>query len=98
MVRLQPFRHKTISRQSTLFEKRETLYLKANKKFGRDMLQKMVIEPKVFPFYDYRRYSLSLALKKVDYLFMAGHTASQYNPDLKKIVCTGDMITQAHVA
>ncbi len=62
------------------------------------MLQKTIIRPDIFPFYDYRRHSLSLALKKGDYLFYSGHTASEYDPDRKRIVCKGGMIEQATLA
>ena len=52
------------------------------------------IEPKVFPFYDYKRYNLSLAVQKGDYLFISGHTASEYDPEAKKMACKGNMAEQ----
>jgi len=56
------------------------------------------IEPEVFPFYDYKRYNLSMAVQKGDYLFISGHTASEYDPENKKMVCKGNMAEQAGVS
>ena len=56
------------------------------------------IQPEVFPFYDYRRQSLSLAVQKGDYLFVSGHTASEYDSETKKMVCKGNMAEQARVS
>jgi len=39
-----------------------------------------------------------LALQKGDYLFLSGHTASQYDSDSKKMVCKGNIIDQTIVA
>jgi len=62
------------------------------------MLQKKVIEPNVYPFYDYKKYSISLALKKGDYLFLSGHTASQYNHGSRRVICKGSILDQVRVA
>jgi 2-iminobutanoate/2-iminopropanoate deaminase len=62
------------------------------------MLQKKVIEPNVYPFYDYKKYSISLALKKGDYLFLSGHTASQYDHGSRKVMCKGNILDQVRVA
>ncbi|MFC2042450.1 RidA family protein [Chloroflexota bacterium] len=61
------------------------------------MVKRRDIEPEIFPFYDYKRYNMSLAVQKGNYLFISGHTASEYDQEIKKMVCKGNMSEQAEV-
>lgn len=61
------------------------------------MAQRKVIEPKVWPWYDHKRYSFCMAAQKGDYLFFSGNTASEFDPATKRMVCKGDILDQAGV-
>lgn len=56
------------------------------------------IAPAHFPWYDYSRYSFSLGLKAGAGAYLSGHTASEYDPQTKRIVVRGDMGTQVRTA
>lgn len=47
-----------------------------------------------FPWYDYRRYSFSLGLKTSAGTYLSGHTASQYEPETRRIIVRGGMSEQ----
>jgi enamine deaminase RidA (YjgF/YER057c/UK114 family) len=56
------------------------------------------IKPAHFPWFDYSRYSFSLGLKTPTGTFLSGHTASEYDPDAKRIVVRGGMTEQVRTA
>lgn len=56
------------------------------------------ITPREFPWFDYSRYSFSLGLKTDRGAYLSGHTASEYDPQSKKIVVRGSMTDQVRTA
>ena len=56
------------------------------------------LKPARFPWFDYSRYSFSLGLKSASGTYLSGHTASQYDPDAKRIVVRGSMTEQVRTA
>jgi enamine deaminase RidA (YjgF/YER057c/UK114 family) len=56
------------------------------------------IKPARFPWFDYSRYSFSLGLKTPAGVFLSGHTASEYDPEAKRIVVRGGMTEQVRTA
>lgn len=73
---------------------RKTQLSKVSAKENRQDLAFQVVEPTSFPYYDYRRYSFSLAVRKGDYVFTSGHSASEFVPSIKKMVCKGGLAEQ----
>lgn len=61
------------------------------------MAQRKMIEPKVWPWFDHKRYSFCMAAQKGDYLFFSGNTASEFDPATKRMVCKGDIVDQTVV-
>lgn len=61
------------------------------------MTQRKMIEPKVWPWYDHKRYSFCMAAQKGDYLFFSGNTASEFDPATKRMICKGDIVDQTGV-
>jgi len=61
-------------------------------------MAKEIVRPAAFPFYDYAKYTFSLAVKKGNLLFLAGHTASKYDPSANRIVCKGGIAEQVRVS
>jgi enamine deaminase RidA (YjgF/YER057c/UK114 family) len=61
-------------------------------------LKANAITPDDFPWYDYSRYSFSLGLDVGNHAYLSGHTASTYNPDLKRVVVADGMAEQARIA
>lgn len=60
-------------------------------------MERTVLEPRDFPWFDYRRYSFSLGLAVGAHSYLSGHTASAYDAAAKRIVVTGGMEAQAEV-
>jgi enamine deaminase RidA (YjgF/YER057c/UK114 family) len=56
------------------------------------------LKPDRFPWFDYSRYSFSLGLSSASGTYLSGHTASQYDPDAKRIVVRGTMTEQVRTA
>ena len=56
------------------------------------------IKPTHFPWFDYSRYSFSLGLKTPASVYLSGHTASEYDPEAKRIVVRGGMTEQVRTA
>ncbi len=56
------------------------------------------LRPARFPWFDYSRYSFSLGLKSGAGTYLSGHTASQYDPDAKRVVVRGSMTEQVRTA
>lgn len=61
-------------------------------------MQTKILEPEDFPWFDYKRYSFSLGLAVGDNCYLSGHTASAYDPELKRVVVEGGMAEQARTA
>ena len=61
-------------------------------------MQPIAIRPKHFPWFDYSRYSFSLGVKAGDRVYLSGHTASEFDPQLKRIVVKGGMTEQVRTA
>lgn len=61
-------------------------------------MQRYVLEPQNFPWFDYKRYSFSLGLAVGECCYLSGHTASTYDPERKRMVVEGGMAQQARVA
>jgi enamine deaminase RidA (YjgF/YER057c/UK114 family) len=56
------------------------------------------ITPAHFPWFDYARYSFSLGLKSATGAYLSGHTASEFDPESKRIVVRGNMTDQVRTA
>ena len=56
------------------------------------------ITPRHFPWFDYQRYSFSLGLRTETGAYLSGHTASEYDPQIRKIVVRGSMTDQVRTA
>jgi enamine deaminase RidA (YjgF/YER057c/UK114 family) len=56
------------------------------------------IKPARFPWFDYSRYSFSLGLRTAAGAYLSGHTASEYDPDAKRIVVRAGMTGQVRTA
>lgn len=56
------------------------------------------IRPGHFPWFDYSRYSFSLAVRSGQNVYLSGHTASEFDPDSKRMVVRGGMTDQASTA
>ena len=56
------------------------------------------IQPAHFPWFDYSRYSFSLGLKVGERAYLSGHTASEYDPQTKRIVVRGGATEQVRTA
>lgn len=61
-------------------------------------MRPIAIQPAHFPWFDYSRYSFSLGLKAGAGAYLSGHTASEYDPETKRMVVRGDMTTQVRTA
>jgi enamine deaminase RidA (YjgF/YER057c/UK114 family) len=55
------------------------------------------LEPTDYPFFDYRRFTFSLAIATSKGVWLAGSTAVQYDKTTKQMVVRGDLIDQANV-
>ncbi len=56
------------------------------------------VQPKHFPWFDYSRYSFSLALAAGDGIYVSGHTASEFDPASRRMVIRGGMAEQTRTA
>ncbi|MDP6342490.1 MAG: RidA family protein [Alphaproteobacteria bacterium] len=56
------------------------------------------VQPKQFPWYDYSRYSFSLALAAGQGVYVSGHTGSEFDPTTRKMVIKGGMAEQCRTA
>ncbi len=57
-----------------------------------------IVEPPSFPYFDHKHYSFSLVVKKGNYIFTSGHSASEFDHSLKKMICKGDLAEQTRTA
>lgn len=56
------------------------------------------LEPADFPWFDYSRYTFSLGLQHGAHAYLSGHTASEYDPQARRIVVREGMAAQARTA
>lgn len=56
------------------------------------------IEPTDFPWFDYSRYTFSLGLAHGQHAYLSGHSASEYDPEERRIVVRGDLAQQTRTA
>ena len=56
------------------------------------------ITPSEFPWFKYSDYTFSLGLMLGDDAFLSGHSASEFDPESKKMVVKGDMAAQTRTA
>ena len=62
------------------------------------MSRKQIISPENFPWLDYKRYTFSMGVEKSGLLFLSGESASQYDPNLGRVVCKGGVVDQTRLA
>ena len=55
------------------------------------------VDPQKFPWLDLNRYTFCLGAESGGILYLAGQTASEYNPDAGGVVCKGDLLDQTRV-
>lgn len=55
------------------------------------------LEPAVYPFFDYRRFTFSLGIQTPEGIWLSGNTAVRHDKVLKEMVVEGDLIAQADV-
>ncbi len=65
---------------------------------AKNIVARIALKPRNFPWYDYSRYTFSLGLKVGNRAFLSGHSASEYDPALKNIVVKGGMVEQTRTA
>lgn len=56
------------------------------------------LEPEDFPWFDYRRYTFSLAVEHAGTVYCSGHSASEYDRDQRAIVVRGGLAEQTRTA
>lgn len=61
-------------------------------------LSARAIYPKHFPWFNYSHYSFSLAVATGDNVYVSGHTASEFDPESKRMVIRGDLAAQTRTA
>ncbi len=61
-------------------------------------MNSIAIKPRHFPWYDYSRYSFSLGISRGNRVYLSGHTASEFDPNAKRIVVKGGMADQVRTA
>ena len=55
------------------------------------------VDPQKFPWLDLNRYTFCLGAESGGILYLAGQTASEYDPDVGAVVCKGDLLDQTRV-
>ncbi len=58
----------------------------------------VAVRPEHFPWFDYSSYSFSLGLDTGSGVYLSGHTASEFDPESKRIRIRGGMTEQARTA
>lgn len=61
-------------------------------------MKKLAIEPRHFPYLDYKRYTFSLGLQYGDNIWLSGHSASHFDTNLNRVTAEGSMVEQARLA
>ena len=52
------------------------------------------VDPRKFPWLDLNRYTFCLGAESGGILYLAGQTASEYDPAAGAVVCKGDLLAQ----
>ena len=55
------------------------------------------VDPQKFPWLDLNRYTFCLGAESGGILYLAGQTASEYDPSVGAVVCKGDLLAQTRV-
>ena len=55
------------------------------------------VDPRKFPWLDLNRYTFCLAAESSGIVYLAGQTASEYDPSMGSVVCKGDLLDQTRV-
>ena len=55
------------------------------------------VDPQKFPWLDLNRYTFCLGAESGGILYLAGQTASEYDPSVGAVVCKGDLLAQTSV-
>ena len=55
------------------------------------------VDPQKFPWLDLNRYTFCLGAESSGILYLAGQTASEYDPSVGSVVCKGDLLDQTRV-
>lgn len=55
------------------------------------------VDPQKFPWLDLNRYTFCLGAESGGILYLAGQTASEYDPSVGAVVCKGDLLDQTRV-
>ena len=55
------------------------------------------VDPAKFPWLDLNRYTFCMGAENGGILYLSGQTASEYDPELGRVVCKGDLLDQTRV-
>ena len=55
------------------------------------------VDPAKFPWLDLNRYTFCMGAENVGILYLSGQTASEFDPQLGRVVCKGDLLDQTRV-
>jgi len=55
------------------------------------------VDPAKFPWLDLNRYTFCMGAENSGILYLSGQTASEYDPQLGRVVCKGDLLDQTRV-
>ena len=55
------------------------------------------VDPAKFPWLDLNRYTFCMGAGNAGILYLSGQTASQFDPELGRVVCKGDLLDQTRV-
>ena len=55
------------------------------------------VDPQKFPWLDLNRYTFCLGAESGGVMYLAGQTASEYDPEVGAVVCKGDLLDQTRV-
>ena len=60
-------------------------------------MARRALEPKDYPFFDYRRFTFSLGIAAAGQVWLSGSTAARFDSQRKAMVVEGDLVVQAGV-
>ena len=55
------------------------------------------VDPAKFPWLDLNRYTFCMGAENAGIVYLSGQTASEYDPELGRVVCKGDLLDQTRV-
>ena len=65
---------------------------------GEEMSKNIIeVDPAKFPWLDLDRYTFCMGAENAGILYLSGQTASEYDPELGRVVCKGDLLDQTRV-